>query len=592
MELKKMNFNPRWIWILFFFEASLTADTHIKDIYFHASDLNAEVTVDADAPLKFTKTQNFLDNNVLLELSDSILDETSHQKIDASSFEANVQSIEAKQMDAKTVQVIVKLKLPVLAEVFAQGNQLILKVPKKIVKEGVLDRSVASAPLKEHSSPLDDFVKMQSTKKFSGKPITLQVRDAEVTDVLRLIGEASGFNMMIGSDVEGKITLSLVDVPWDQALDVIMDSMKLGADRKESVLRVMTLKNLLLEKQEQKMASDAVKASSPRVTRIFSISYADLSDLSRIVSSFVVAANADKSRPAGVVQADARTNSLIVQDHAENLEKVKKLIEILDTQTPQVLIESKVVEATEGFSKNIGGSLGYSTQSAGTARFLGSFSGGNPVDPLLGSPGVFSGGSAVSSAGGSTMAFAPTLGFIPGASQLNAILSFAETESEAKVLAAPKTVVLNKQTASIISGTPVQVPGTTFVAGVGSVPTSTVQQANISLNVTPTVTNDGSVQLKLVLSKDVIVPFSGTSSGIGNRMMNTLVLVESGSTLVIGGIYGTDSSKSSSGFPILRDIPILGSLFGNRTDILTRSELFFFVTPRVLNLKEAGLGVS
>jgi len=90
----------------------------------------------------------------------------------------------------------------------------------------------------------------------------------------------------------------------------------------------------------------------------------------------------------------------------------------------------------------------------------------------------------------------------------------------------------------------------------------------------------------------VIVPFSGTSSGIGNRMMNTLVLVESGSTLVIGGIYGTDSSKSSSGFPILRDIPILGSLFGNRTDILTRSELFFFVTPRVLNLKEAGLGVS
>jgi type IV pilus assembly protein PilQ len=273
---------------------------------------------------------------------------------------------------------------------------------------------------------------------------------------------------------------------------------------------------------------------------------------------------------------------------------MKKLVEILDTQTPQVMIEAKVIEATEGFSKSLTGSLGVGNP--GTNSYLASFAGGNPVDSLIGSPGVFANGTAVSSqsspAGGTpngTFGISPQISFIPGVSRLNALLSWGESESQLKIVSSPKTVVLNKQKATIVEGTPVLVPGSTTVAGVGTVATTTVQSANVSLSVKPTVTNDASVLLDLTVTKDIPVSLPGGNQGIGNRNINTLVLVESGTTLVIGGIYTMQSNKSSSGFPILRKIPILGALFGSDSENTDRSELFIFVTPRILNPKEAGL---
>lgn len=273
---------------------------------------------------------------------------------------------------------------------------------------------------------------------------------------------------------------------------------------------------------------------------------------------------------------------------------MKKLIEILDTQTPQILIEAKVIEATESFSKSISGAFGVG--GTGSSSYVASFAGGNPLDPLIGTPGVFANGAAVSAqsnpTGGTpngTFGISPSVSFIPGVSQLNALLSWGESENQVKIVSSPKTVVLNKDKASIVEGTPVLVPGTTVVAGVGTVPTSTVQQANVSLNVTPTVTNDGSVLLNLNVSKDVPIALAGGNQGIGARNMSTTVLVESGSTLVIGGIYTLQTSHVGSGFPFLRNLPIIGALFGSDSDSTDRSELFIFVTPRILNVKEAGL---
>lgn len=254
------------------------------------------------------------------------------------------------------------------------------------------------------------------------------------------------------------------------------------------------------------------------------------------------------------------------------------------------MIEAKIVEATEGFSKNLSGQLGLG--GTGSSSFFGSFNGANAIDPLIGTPGVFADGSAIaglqSTSPQGSIGLSPSMSFIPGFTRLNALLTLGETESQVKVVASPKTVVLNKQKASILAGTPVLVPGTTTVAGVGTVPTTTVQSANVSLNVTPTVTNDGSVLLDLTVSKDVPLPVSATQSGIGNRNMSTLVLVESGNTLVIGGIYTLSSSHSSGGFPLLRKIPIIGALFGTENENISRSELFIFITPRILNPKEAG----
>jgi type IV pilus assembly protein PilQ len=187
------------------------------------------------------------------------------------------------------------------------------------------------------------------------------------------------------------------------------------------------------------------------------------------------------------------------------------------------------------------------------------------------------------------LGISPQVSFIPGVSRINALLSWGESESQVKIVSSPKTVVLNKQKASIIEGTPVLVPGTTTVAGVGTVPTATVQSANVSLSVKPTVTNDGSVLLDLTVTKDVPISLPGGNYGIGNRNITTQVLVESGTTLVIGGIYTMQTNHASSGFPFLRKIPILGALFGSDAESTDRSELFIFVTPRIINSKEAGM---
>jgi type IV pilus assembly protein PilQ len=488
-----------------------------------------------------------------------------------------------------------------------------VKVQGQVIEEGS-KKSTASSRSEESphiKDKLDQFIDSRETRRFTGSPITLKVRDADVTDVFRLIAESSGFNIVLGEDVKGKITMSVEGVPWDQALDVILHTQKLGAERNNNILRIVGLANLTAEKQAELSAKIAAEASAPRVTRVFPISYAKLEDLVTILQKFSSvttnapgATGATAAAPATtVVQLDARTNSIIVRDIPENIERVKKLIEILDTQTPQVLIESKIVEATETFSKSIGGSLGFGAPNS-NSQFFSSFAGGDPIDPLFANgtvAPVFSGGAAASGASstssssstggpvpGGNFGVSPQLAFLPSSMRLNALLNLAESESSIKIISAPRTVVLDKESASIVESTPVQVPALTSTQN-GPVSTSTIAQANLSLNVVPTITNEGSVIMQLNVSDDVPFPLAGGTQAVANRNITTRVLVESGSTLVMGGIYTVNITKNSSGFPFLRNIPIIGALFGNELNSDARTELFFFITPRILNLKEAGV---
>jgi type IV pilus assembly protein PilQ len=444
---------------------------------------------------------------------------------------------------------------------------------------------------------LEQFSESQATRQFSGRPVTLQVRDTELADVFRLIGEASGFNIIMGEDVKGKVTLSLVDVPWDQALDVILNTKQLGAERQGSVLRIVTLANLTSQKQQELQAKIATENAAPRVTRVFPINYANIDDLQTTLSKFAGNSASASAASAGgaatgaatFVQADKRTNSLIIRDIPDNIERMKKLIELLDTQTPQVLIEAKVIEASESFTKNLGGGLGFGNRDVTTAKSPGfaSFGGVNPVDPLFGAPGVFASGSTAASPG--QFALSPSLSILGNDLRLNALIRFGESESKLRIVASPRTVVLNKETANILQSTPVLVTTSTVIAGVGTVPSETIQQANLSLNVSPTVTNEGSVLMNLTVARDLPQPVGTGKNGVGNRNMSTKVLVDSGNTLVIGGIYTLNSTSTSSGFPLLRKIPIIGWLFGEEINTNDKSELFFFITPRILNTKEAGI---
>lgn len=418
--------------------------------------------------------------------------------------------------------------------------------------------------------------------RFTGSPITLKLKDADVADVFRMISETSGFNIVIHPDVKGTITLSLEEVPWDHALNVVLTTLKLGAERKDNVMRILPKEMLMTEKRQDLETKRLAESSAPRVTRIFPISYADLGEISGVVSKFCDDNNLTGAAPVTVI-TDKASQSLIVRDTAERLEKIAKLIELVDVQTPQVMIEAKVLEATEQFSKDLGGSLGV---------------GGSKMGMGFNGPQDLAGTSILlpSSANPAAGAFA---GLTSG---LNATLRMAESENSVKVISNPKTVVLSGKTASINQAQTIAKTLVTPATPTSPATSSIVQvTANTKLSVTPRVTNEGSVFLKLDpslvtrgsvflkldLNRDVIHIETDGTPALEPRTMNTEVIVESGNTLVIGGVLNIDENEASGGMPFLRKIPLLGALFGSETYKNLKSELMFFVTPRILNQRKA-----
>lgn len=630
--------------------SNLWAATKITSLSFKGDSNPSQLMISGDGPITAEITPNERDSQVVVEIPDAEISEALTRKQDTSSFPGNLLMISPYQSkeDGK-VRIILQLRKFAPVDLKSDDKNLVVSVPwdeDSVAEPSTLavddsgaegasigeDVPPASEGLAEDSAPaspeqqteeqpgeevardnesrvstgntLVDFVESQKRRSYIGKPITLQLRDADVADIFRLIAEASGFNIIMADDVRGRLTLSLVDVPWDLALDTVFQSLKLGGKRNGNVLRVVTLANLAAESQEQLRARLAEEANAPRITKVFQVSYADPAGLVAILSAFTAAEATLASTagsgigtisgtPAGsMIQVDQRTNSIVIQDIGPRIEKMSKLIKILDTQTPQVMIEAKIIEATETFSKSMSGNLGIGGN--GNNQFLAAFSSGNPVDPLLAGPGavgtpIFTGATAATaSAGGGTFGLSPQVTFLPGVNRLNAVLSMGESESFLKVIASPRTVVLNKQTATITQTQPVLVPVLIQTQN-GSAPGVETQSAALSLTATPTVTNEGSVLLNLSLSRDVPQAMGTAGSGVANRQMTTQVLVESGSTLVIGGIYTMTSTFNSSGFPVLRKIPILGALFGSESEGTDRSELFFFITPRIINEREAGL---
>lgn len=599
----------------------------VTHLGFEVRDGVGEIKITTDSPVVFEKAENELDRQLVIDIPDATVAQSINRKLDTSSFDSKVSLISPYQVNmtedgAQAARIVVQLRDMVRPEVTQDGNTILIRVPNQsdplmagadtaaepglemppgpdaasdaqsMGSDGAIAAvnlggagNVATPAAAQVLSPAEKtlvaFEEAQRTRRFVGKPITIQVKDADLVDVFRLIGDASGFNVVVGEDVRGKVTLSLVDVPWDQVLDLVLRSQQLGAERSNNILRVMTLGALTKEKEEELRAKQAVQASAPRVTRVFPISYANLGDITGILRGFNSAAGSAGSSVAGaqnVIQEDQRTNSIIVRDVPEAIERFRKLIEVLDTQTPQIMIEAKIVEASEEFARSLGGNLGVSRPS-GTVRVAASGNGAEAISSLISSGGNF----GESTTGGAGIG----LSFLPGFLRLNSVLSFAEQENKLRVIASPKTVVLNKESATIVQSEPVAIPVTNVSAGVVT-NAFEIQNAQLSLNVSPTVTNDGSVLMQLSIQRDV-PQSAGQTTAVSNRNLTTKVLVQSGTTLVIGGIYTMTTEEQSSGVPWLRKIPIIGALFGSESAKTKRSELFIFITPRILNEKEAGL---
>ncbi len=431
---------------------------------------------------------------------------------------------------------------------------------------------------------------LSGRKKYIGKRISFNFRDVPVEDVLHMIANASGFNIILNKSIKSLQTMSLAltNIPWDQALDTILGLNKLVATKNGNILLVTTLEEATRVKKLEIRAKKIAADQEPLVTKVFPISYSSLKEMKNILKDYLTPGR-------GKISADNRTNSFIVKDKVEVIEKLKKIIELLDTQTPQISIESKIVEVLESYEKRIGlsngvnfgydplGSKGSGTTTVGAGGKVSS-------DTFEFGPG-FSLSSAAFRDEDSIGKFASlSIGRFGRIFNLNFNLELLETETKGKVVASPKVITQNKQTAKITT-----IDQTSYIVtrGTGADTEKSYEQVNaqLSLEVTPQVTNDGSIVLDVAVKKEQFIPLPGDGPPDKNtREISTNVLVENGSTIVIGGVYNYKKDETKYGVPFLKDIPILGWLFrGPETPKVKKNELIIFLTPRIINQEKAGL---
>lgn len=440
-------------------------------------------------------------------------------------------------------------------------------------------------------SKLPAQIGRKSPRKYSGRRIDLDFKDADIHNILRLISEVGGVNVVTADNVGGTVTIRMRDVPWDQALDVILQAKALGMVRQGNLLRVAPLAQLEQEREAAIARQKQQEQLAPLETRLVPVSYATATNLQPRVRELLT--------ERGSVSVDTRTNMLIVRDIVGQLDDVEDLVRSLDTQTPQVLIESRIVEASSSYSRDIGIQWGGSAvMSSATGNPTGlrfpsdiGIAGGVPVgeaqtdglSPFTGTnptPNFAVNLPAVTGAGQGG-ALGLTMGSLSGAVNLNVRLSAAEAAGSVRIISSPRVLTLDNNEASISQGT--LIPFSQVSAqGVNTA----FQEAKLELNVTPHVTSDGAVAMDVKITRNE--PDFGRVGANGDptileREAITQLLVDDGDTAVIGGIYTRNTGRNVDQVPFFGDIPVLGVLFKRRRFREDRNELLIFLTPRIVN---------
>jgi type IV pilus assembly protein PilQ len=399
-------------------------------------------------------------------------------------------------------------------------------------------------------------------KDYSGTPMTMEFVDADVPNILRLIGEVSDFNILWGPEVKGTVSMKLRGVPWDQVLDLVLADNGLAKRVRGKVIWVTTRKKLeALKAAERKTAEEErkrrlaeaqeLKELEPLDTRYFPLDFANANQIKSHLDGI-------RSKDRGTLTVDERTNTLIMRDTAAILAEAGKMVERFDTPVKQIMIEARIVDAMTGFSRDLGVEWG-----AGYERY-------RDRSPFSGS---FATNAPKGWAG--NMGFAITRLTSRGLATLDASLALAETENKVTIISAPRVIASNGEEAVISRGAEM----IREIVTADQIGLETVEAA-LSLIVTPTVSFNNFVTMELKVTDDK--PCDDGSGNINKKQIETTLMVKSGETIVIGGIYTEDRQEVESGIPVLRNIPALSWLFKARRRIKDKTELLIFITPRVI----------
>jgi type IV pilus assembly protein PilQ len=453
-------------------------------------------------------------------------------------------------------------------------------------------------------------------KVYHGSRVSFEASNADVHDIFRLVGDASGLNVLTTGDVKATMSLSLKDVPWDQLLDIVLQQNSLKAAVMGNVVRVSTLEAYNKEQEEKTAAIRLGETLDPVIMAIIPLSYAKAAQMKTMISDLVVKTDAAPGAGAGAaaagaamvakpssggtaplqafvrgqIEVDERSNSLVITNTKEAIDRIRRLVKELDVALPQVLIDSKIVIASDNFSKSLGVSYGgyaanVNQSQGGSLSFNNgaAVAGTSTTSTTTIAPPAFA---VTSTAATSSQGSSGTIGMqqlIGNTFNLNMALSVAELKGLSKTVSSPRVIVNNKQTANVTDGTQIA----TVTPGTANNPaTTTYVQASMTLNVVPQITSAGSVLMDVQIHKDA--PVAG-SANIDTKSLSTQVLVDSGATLVLGGVYAYQGTSSSTGIPGLMDLPIIGSLFRTDSQSMQKDELMVFITPQILNTGNQGI---
>lgn len=556
----------------------------INDIaYRKVNGGKGRLTIVSSVKPAYTVQKTADEKAVIIDLKDVSIREDLVRTLDATKLGTPVAAISSFQESdkPKVVRVLVKLG--------AQASSDVKEVNGTITIDFLPAELAPAKPRKEEAA----------APQFTGKAIDLDMVDANVSDVLRLIAEVSNLNIIASDDVRGTISLRLKNVPWDQAFDIILRAKSLDKIQEGNVVRVAPADKIRQEKESVLSAKKAQEKLEDLVTKEYAVSYAVAADLETLVKSVLT----ERGRTAN----DKRTNTLIITDIQSAVDRAIDFARKRDTPTPQVLIEARIVEAHTSFLRDIGIQWGvdYATGGKTSTTTFGSSTTAGQTPPLF-SSGVTNGTSnpifTKNTAGGGqgSQNFAVNLpasgsigplgalGFVVGKAGPNPLLldlrlSAGEQEGQVRTISRPRVVTLDNKEAKIQQGESIPF-STTSASGTST----TFVDANLSLTVMPHITPDGSVSMKIKASKNAPGTFR-TASGepsIDKKESETEVLVKDGETTVIGGIVVSSKSETYNGIPLLMDIPIIGWIFKSQSINDDQKELLIFITPTIVKEKE------
>jgi type IV pilus assembly protein PilQ len=554
----------------------VAANNAITNLEYKSFESGGTVVISTEQPVTYNVREEPEFNQTVIEVSGVKLPEKFKLPYIAKDFGQPVATINAYQ-DAGSgdARIVIQYKSNVKPNVEQKGNSIL------VMNGGSAGSPDASLVSNEGAAPLlvtDDMsVSSQgggssSSVSAISKPITLEMDEVEIREVIKLIADEVNINVIIDTNVTGNTSVHLRGVPWEQALSSILKSNSLDYVRRGNIMRVALEETLTKEASNyaDRLTKEetARKTLEPKKVKVFSVNYADVNSLALQVAPLLSTSTVAGTLPGKAI-GDPRTSALIVTDFEENINRVEKVVRSLDIAPLQILLEGKIVEANETFTREFG--LKWTANSTFNIS-------GKQADlrTIASSSNVTSGG----------LSQTLNVGTFDILGDLTAILGLFELESKVKVLSSPKVVTMNKEKAVISQTT--ELPLISTVVNNGTTTTSVAfNPATLSLEVTPQVTFNGDTILDVKVRRDVagvtVTTPAGSSRGVNKRNAEAKVLVKDGQTLVLGGIYNIDEENTETGIPWLKDIPVLGYLFKSTRKNIVKNELVIFLTPKIIN---------